>query len=301
MAQISYLYDVVNGVVIDALIQSYSSSEREMAYKHVKKLILLLPPLIKQKILLIFDRGYPSADFLVFLRKCDIHFIIRCPSHTIREINEAILLGKRDTIIEFTNQRRKGDKDVTVVRKAIDKYFPGIKEEIRFRVILIYLESGEKEILVTSLINKLKYPYNIFLDLYFKRWGIEGVILFHKTKVEIENFSGLSCIVIEQDFHALILSTNGRALLALEAQDEIERESKLVKREYDYQINKTVSMDIWKKVFIYVLMTKESNIEAFCIEAKRTMKKHLVPIRPGRKVKRKRKYTNRKYSMNYRS
>jgi hypothetical protein len=299
MALISYLYDVINGIVIDALMEAYLSNEREVAYKHIKKMLLLLPQEVKEKILLILDRGYPSADFLLFLQKHGIHFLIRCSKQSIREINEATLAGKKDTIIELKEQRHKSDKQVSPVRRAIYKYFPGMRGlTIKLRVLLIPLENGEIEILITSLIDKLKHPYNIFKELYFKRWGIEGIFHFHKVKLEIENFSGLSCIAIEQDFHALILSTNGRSLLALEAQEEIEL--KIKTRKYDYQINKIISMSIWKKVFIHMLMTEESDIEDFCIEAKHIMKEHLVPIRPERKRKRHIKQGRRKYFMNQR-
>jgi hypothetical protein len=172
------------------------------------------------------------------------------------------------------------------------------------RVLVITLKTGEKEILLTSLIDKEQYPYIIFRELYFKRWGTEENYKFHKLQLEIENFSGKSCFAVEQDFHATILAANARALLAWEAAKEIistkESITTVDTKKYIYEINKNVSMEQLKNEFVAVLLDQVADIEEFCIKVKRTMKRNLVPIRPGRQFKRIRKHPHRKYHMNLR-
>ena len=52
MALGSCLYDVFQGLVIDARLAPYKSSERELAYKHLAS--------AQAKDLIVYDRGYPA-------------------------------------------------------------------------------------------------------------------------------------------------------------------------------------------------------------------------------------------------
>ena len=42
---------------------------------------------------------------------------------------------------------------------------------LKVRLIKVFLDSGETEILITSLLNQSIYNYSIFKDLYHLRWG----------------------------------------------------------------------------------------------------------------------------------
>lgn len=85
---------------------------------------------------------------------------------------------------------------------------------IKLRFICIKLRTGEKEILITSLIDHQKYPYRIFSGLYQLRWPVEESYKTMKSRLEIENFSGKSCLAINQDFYAKIFSCNLTTILA---------------------------------------------------------------------------------------
>ena len=55
----SCLYDVVNNWVIDAQIDKFKGSERELAKKHIAELVLTLTGEIElEKVIILFDRGY---------------------------------------------------------------------------------------------------------------------------------------------------------------------------------------------------------------------------------------------------
>jgi hypothetical protein len=77
---------------------------------------------------------------------------------------------------------------------------------------------------------------------------------------------------------------NVHALLAHEAQNEIEQQETSYEKKYDYKINKNIGIAI----------LKDNLIEA------RLMKKNLVPIRPERSFSRKKKHLCHKYHMNQR-
>jgi hypothetical protein len=44
---------------------------------------------------------------------------------------------------------------------------------VQVRAVKVKLSTGETEVLLTSLMDKDKYPNEIFKELYFLRWGIE--------------------------------------------------------------------------------------------------------------------------------
>jgi hypothetical protein len=297
MARTSWLYDVVNGVTFDAMIEPYCTAERDMAFQHIDKLKNFQSQCKNQNdFLLLFDRGYPSAPLIIYLLKQSIHFLMRCNGKFIREVDDAVASGKRDTIIKFKGKR------AGAAQKLLQRLLPGlIKDDVfSLRVLIVTLKTGEKEILITSLLEKERYPYKMFQELYFKRWGVEENYKFQKVLLAIENFSGKSKIAIEQDFHATVLASNSYALLALEAQMETEQDNDQDLRKYKYKINRNVGKSALKNEFINMLIDPKACIETFCYGIKQTMKKNLIPIRPGRKFERKRRYPHHKWHMNLR-
>jgi Transposase DDE domain. len=137
-AKASMLYDVLNDFIIDAELNKAGSSEREMALRHMEKLKEFCPGTKK---LLIFDRGYPSAEMLEELETRGLKFLMRV--------------------------RKKWN---CAVDAAVSNTQVQLKEGITLRVIRFELPSGEEETLVTNL-NELAEEE--FAALYFKRWPIE--------------------------------------------------------------------------------------------------------------------------------
>lgn len=299
MARTSHLFDVLNGITLDAIIAPYKANEREMAIQHFENIKSI--GIDVKKILALFDRGYPSIVLMVYLLMYGIHFVMRSNNQFLKEINDVLSSKKRDVVIKIPLK-----KATRAAKAELQRLFPNLdlNESISIRVVVVTLNTGEKEVLITSLLDKKRYPYKIFKELYFKRWGIEEDYKFLKVEVEIENFSGISCHAVEQDFHASVLAANARALLALEATEEIivERENsgKSETRKYTYSINKRVSMEKFKNKFVNMLLDVDQDIDEFCKKIKEQMKRHLCPIRPGRSFTRIRKHPNRKFHMNQR-
>lgn len=298
MARTSCIYDVTNGIAIEGIISPYCTSEREMAFQHIDKLKeLRLQCKNQPNFLLLFDRGYPSVPLIVYLLKANMHFVMRCNTKFIKEVNDAVASKKRDSVVKFDTTKTQG-----AARELLQKLFPDLdkRELFSLRVLVVTLNTGEKEILITSLLDKTEYPYKIFRELYFKRWGAEENYKFQKVILEIEKFSGKSKIAIEQDFHATVLSSNCHALLALEAQEELELEKTVDHRKYNYKINRNVGASILKNDFVKVLMDPNACLDTYCANTKQIMKKNLVSIRPGRKFERKIRHPHHKWHMTLR-
>ena len=75
------------------------------------------------------------------------------------------------------------------------------------RFVRVRLSTGEWEVLVTSLRDEVAYPTAGFLELYHWRWGVETFYGVLKTRLDLENFSGLGAEAVRQDFHATVYLT----------------------------------------------------------------------------------------------
>jgi hypothetical protein len=291
MGRSSSAFDVLNGITLDAILAPYQTSERDLAIQHIKNLRSLNLP---QSFLLLFDRGYPSVELIIYLFLNGMNFLMRCNTQFIKEVKDVVALNKKDTIIKFKAKR------VGKTWNTLKKLFPFLKPRDLFsiRVLVVTLNTGEKEILLTSLLDKIQYPYRVFKDLYFKRWNIEEEYGFKKETIEIENFSGKSSIAVEQDFHAAIMVGNVQALLAHEAQDEMKQHTH--SKKYNYKINKNVGIALLKDNLIDALIHPKMCLKAFSNRVKQLMKRNLIPIRPGRSRPRKRKHLSQKYHMSQR-
>lgn len=80
------MYDILNQFYLDIEISHISASETELAKKNLNHLKRMN---IKQSALVIFDRGYPSMEFINFLET--------------EKINYLFLLSSNDYIIEYKN------------------------------------------------------------------------------------------------------------------------------------------------------------------------------------------------------
>jgi hypothetical protein len=292
MARVSYAFDPFNGLTLNAIMSPYAVSEQAMIFDH----ITTLQPSTNVRDLYLLDRGYPSITLIIFLIVNGKDFVMRCGRGWLSEVKQILKSGKNDQIIEIHPRMLVGDK-----RKDFQKRIPDVclKKRFKIRVLIIELSTGEKEILITSLLDQQEYKHSIFKDLYHLRWGGEENYKFHKVRIEIENFSGKSPLAIEQDFHATVLTANIRALLAEEAQAELE-ELPQKQLKYDYKINKNIALSVLKDEIVKVLFDPTSDLKIFCENLKRAMKKSTVPIRPERSYGRKATFGRRKYHMNAR-
>lgn len=222
------LYDLENSFLISSVFERYDSSERENAKKLIEKALSLIP---KEELLIIFDRGYPSMDFTYWLICKKVHFLMRVSSIFCNEVN---LNNSNDewVEIEVTKERAKKLKKQGSQLK--------IGQKIRLRVIKVKLSTGEIETLITD-INEEDLPYEEAKALYFKRWGIETKFDELKNKFQVENYTGESPRVIEQDYYSTVFLSNIASLLEQDAQEEAnERLTKKDLKYEEYKINKSI-------------------------------------------------------------
>lgn len=293
----SCLYDVVNNWVIDAKIDKFNASERELAKEHIVEMVVTLANEIDiEKTIIIFDRGYISLDMIYVLNKAKIKYLFRAPKgHYKKEISN-MKKDDEEVWIEINKNRMRSITDSEIREKLIEM------ETIESRFVKYELETGETELLITNLSSE-EFTGDDIGELYFKRWNIELAYNIAKNKLEIQNFSGQSKIVVEQEFYAQMLMLNIAEDLRKEANKKVIATQENGYK-YDYQVNMNTLIGMLRERFILILISIALNNDE---ESKKEynnlieeISKEIVPIRPGRKNKRKKYKGYNKYKKNLR-
>ncbi|MBL0127527.1 MAG: IS4 family transposase [Flavobacteriales bacterium] len=228
----SVLYDVLNGLVLHGVLAPFAVGERVLAQQHLGY--------CGQGDLVIYDRGYPSYGLMHEVAATGAHFLMRC-KHSFNQL-----------VLDFV----ASDQRTALVNMAAGKTSPHGKgankgHRIQVRLVKVALDNGEVETLITSLLDQKEYPTELFKELYYNRWGVEQFYDVVKNIVCVENFTGHTDRVIQQDFHSALLMCNIHSLLVSEAEDEMPKNGG--KRKYDRKINKTVSFGFMKEAMVELL------------------------------------------------
>ncbi|TGV00210.1 IS4 family transposase [Flavivirga rizhaonensis] len=260
--RVSVLYDVLNQLALDADLAPRSSSERELALKHLGK--------IGSSDLIIYDRGYYSYEFIKEHVNAGIDFIIRAKAD-LNIVKSFIASNKNTQTVEITlgrplYKRERGIVDIS---------------PIKIRLVRVELPKGEIEVIATSLLDVKKYPSKQFKALYFKRWKVETYYDELKNKLKAEHFTGYSNRAIQQDFHTAILVSNIQSLIVNDLKEEINIEAKA--RKWEYKVNTNLSYGFLKNRILNLFLSNHTtDLEVAFNEIKELFKKHLVPIKPNR-------------------
>jgi len=233
--RISQLYDVQNKLSIDLQIDSHATGERDQAVKHLD--------CARKDDLILYDRGYPAIWFFILHQIKNVNFCARVTIDSSNILKNFIRSGKNEDTVYFPCV----EKSLRHCRKEGLPTSP-----IKVRLIRIDLPSGQTEILMTSLLDKDSHPYKIFKDLYHQRWGIEEDYKLMKSRLVIENFSGVSVEAVLQDIHAKVLTKNLAAIAIFEA-DSIRNE-KYKHRKHPYKINVTYTLSQLKDNIVRFLL-----------------------------------------------
>ena len=227
MALASTLYDVLNGVCIDASLERCDAHEVSIAKEHLRY--------AEDNDLVIYDRGYFSFRMMAIATQAKGDFLIRARGRRSFRVSDEMLkgYGPDDIVVEIKPSKNR----VTAVRAE------GLPTRLTVRFVRVKLKTGEYEVLATSLTDQKKYPAKYFKDLYYLRWGIETFYGRIKGRLGLENFSGYSPEAIRQDFFVTIFLTGAESILTLDAEEQLKKKSKSIKPK---KVNKAVSFNAIK-------------------------------------------------------
>jgi hypothetical protein len=279
MARLSQMFDPLNRITSHAIIGPKSKGEREMAARHFEHL--------SSHDLLLLDRGYPAFWLFKFIVSRHTHFCARISSKW-EIVRKFIKSGKREQLVTIK-------VPATSLAACQERQLDTLPMQLR--LIRVELDSGESEVLITSLTDMEKYPHSLFAELYHDRWPVEEDYKVMKCRIEMENFSGQSALSVYQDFHARVFSKNITAMLAFAAQERVEQTTE--DRKHCYKINFTQALSTMRDSIVLLFQRTGQAMQTIIIDLLTTFAAAIEPVRPGRKYPRNHKRSQRKYCLNY--
>ena len=267
-ARAAGLYDSENDLMLTTVISKYKTSERTQAQELINK----LETIGFSNDLILFDRGYPSKDFISFIEQKKIKYLMRVSLSFKSLVN----VEGEDQIVELKIN----------------------KETHKVRVLKFPLESGVTEILITNIFDET-FSISDFKQLYFKRWGIEVKYNEIKNRLEIENFTGETPISIKQDFYATIYLSNMVALAKMDANAIINEKNKGKNLKYEYKVNTNILIGKLKNSLVSMLLEKSSRKRSKLLKKiMEQISRNIIPIRPGRSFVRRMTLRANKHPLN---
>jgi hypothetical protein len=266
-ARASQMFDPLNKITVDAIIKPKEIGERELAAFHFLKLM--------PEDLMLLDRGYPAYWLFNLIISRGADFCARIQRKRWKIIRQFYNSGERDKIISLP---------VASTSKQQCKEFGLDLKPLKLRLIRVELDTGEAEILITSLLDKHKHPYEEFAELYHLRWPVEEDYKTMKQWIEIENFSGKSILSIYQDFHAKVFSKNLASILTFPTQDKIDEVT--ASRRYRYQTNFAQLLSKIKDVVPLMFIRTQKTVYKLIADIHAIAIGTIEPIRPSRKYPR---------------
>lgn len=267
LSRLSQAYDLLNHITIDTQYSQYSNNEHDMALKHLD--------FIKQGDLVLYDRNYGSFWLFALLQSKGIDFCARLKVGSWKLAKELAESNENELIAEIYPSKESAKKC---------RLFGLTYKSLRLRFVCIELSTGEKEVLVTSLMDQQEISSHELSELYQKRWFVEEAFKRMKSRLEIENYSGKSPLSLLQDYYAKIFSCNLTSILMSETQVQVDQISK--NRKHNYQINFTQALSRMKNSIILLFVRPQRKIKIYLSHLKSLFIDNIEPVIPDRHYRR---------------
>lgn len=235
-ALVSVLYDVLNRVALDATPGRADAYEVDLAVGHLDH--------TRPGDLPVMDRNYPSYRMLAELDRCGRDFVVRCSAASFAAARQMLKGEGADSRIVMLGPCAG---QAAAIRNR------GLPASLRVRFVRLRLSTGEREVLVTSLLDEVRYPTEGFLELYGLRRGIESFYGLLKTRLELENFTGTGAEAVRQDFHATVYLSGLEPILTATAQTQLD--AKVVC--HPQVVNRAVSFNAIKNEALELLLGRQ--------------------------------------------
>jgi hypothetical protein len=281
-ARLSQAYDLLNNITIDAILSTYDNNEHALALQH--------STVFEPNDLILYDRNYASFWMFSLLIHKQTKFCARLKVGSWKIAKQLAKSGMKELTTEIYPSKASKRKCNELGLSAAP---------ISLRFICIELITGEKEVLITNLLNTDLYPYDVFSGLYQLRWQVEESYKIMKSRLEIENFSGKSCLSIVQDFHAKIFSCNLTSILVNSTNDIVQKICKNRKRKY--KTNFTQALNRMKNSIVLLFCRDGYIVEQYLNELTKLFVANLEVVRIDRHFERNFRKSKRIYPMPYKN
>ena len=232
----SVLYDVLNRICLTAKLAPAKAYEVDLAIQHLSYAC--------NGDLIVMDRNYPSYRNFAEHQQRNLDFVARCSLSSFSVAREMLSGEGSDSQIVTL---RAPEKQRNLIRKL------GLPLSLTVRFVRVLLDTGEWEVLATSLLDEERYPTKEFKELYYLRWGVETFYGLIKTRLELENFTGIGPEAIRQDFYSTVYLSGLESILTESAQDILDQKE----TQYPQIVNRAVSFNAIKDQALELLFVNQ--------------------------------------------
>jgi len=252
IARISEFTDITSKLVLSGRIVSCNTSEDELAKEQLVEVVQKMRTLGQKKLLFVYDRGYPSEEFINQHVELDVDFIFRVPRNFNKAISEVYQGKEQENLL-------------------ITEGWPLL------RVSQFTLPGGEDELLLTTLTDEQLYPQEALSEVYHGRWtAMEEGYKKQKITMQLENFSGKTVIAIKQEYWATLTVANLMEMGCIEIEGYWIPGS-LPSR----HVNRSVIFGSMRDATIEAIFEMIS-MEEYSSRFQRMARKSMLKVRPGR-------------------
>jgi hypothetical protein len=255
VARVSLFVDLCTSLICNARLAPWNIGEQTLAEEQLPEVIEQMQCLSQNKLLFIYDRGYPSIRFINQHQELGADFIFRLQSRTYLKLWERVENGEIDFDFMMENKTTKIEQ---------------------VRIVVLTLKDGTKEVLATSLLNRSNYSIEDLGKIYCLRWHIEECYKRLKVGAELENFSGKNLEAILQEFWAHLVMCNILSLHMCDEQGPWDPDKTPL-----YRLNFSVLFGVMRRK-LYEVLVGQCDEDTFESLFKRAASRAKVKIRPGR-------------------
>lgn len=266
------LYDVLNDIAIGA----------QLGPLQAEKNFLLgdLWPGTRRGDLIVLDRLFDDYAIIATAKRDQREIVVRCPrNNSFGVVNEFWNSTQTERLVTLPLSQTA--KTRNYVRQR------GLAEAVPVRLMKFTLDTGEVEVLLTTLCDRRRYPTAEFKELYHWRWNEETFFDRIKNIFELERFSGFSESVIKQDFFGVIFLATLESILAKGPQSELAEKERQRSNKTQAMVNRVVSYVSLVDRTVQLLADPCSEPEAILDDLRFLLKKDPTRNLKGRKFERK--------------
>lgn len=294
-ANCSILVDVLNHVVLDAMVKPCATSELPMLYEHLENCKELLKD---KKVILLCDRYYGSAELFLYCALHGYRYLVRAKSYMYKH-QVCDIERDGDIRLEFDKAwlRRLKRNDCRELASTLP--------ELNIRVVKNHYEyflSGRKQkrepIVIDSVymtdLNRTAFSTECIVELYHvNRWDNETAYFDIKTHLEAERFNSGKYNIVVNELLGKILCYSICGIIYNRIEEiVIEKhshgESATI---YQYIPNMKYICDSVRIEHNFIrcvagILTDKALLNAYLMQLEDDCSRNVVPVRPGRHYKR---------------
>lgn len=239
--RVSCIADTQTDLILTSeIVNSKKIGEVELATRHLDNLNQRIE---MTNTITTYDRGYAALELMLKHIDINSYFLIRLRSDDFKDEKKYMKTNDEFVDITINSERTTNFHDEELKEKALKKRWTSI----RITEIELVDKKGNKYVeRLASNLPLEEFSTDDLKELYNKRWKIETNFDRLKNIIHIENFSGYSEQIIQQDFYANIFLFNYLMAMKLDADQQIQEKQKNKNLKHEYKTNLNVLFGLIK-------------------------------------------------------